>query len=94
MLNWGAIEGKLLFVERMFHLARHKGIGVLLKEAQAGAGAKVDLLTPMVNTRIFCRVFEFASAGGFVFGRLGVGGSGQKSVFLVTCIVIDVPCTK
>jgi hypothetical protein len=57
----------------MLHFARHKQIGFLLEDAQAGAGAETDLLAANHGAGIFDRVFEFASAGSF----------SQSSFFLV-----------
>ena len=59
---------KLIFFERMFHFTRDKRIGVLFKDTQAGAGAEVDLLAAIVGARIIHWVFQFTSAGSFVFG--------------------------
>jgi len=54
----------------MFHIASHEWIRVLFENAQAGAGAEIDTLIAIDGAGVICRVFEDASAGCFVFGRL------------------------
>lgn len=67
----------------MFHFARHERIGVLLEDAQAGAGAEIDSLAAIHGAGIICRVFEFASAGSFIFGWLSGCSLSQVSMILV-----------
>lgn len=59
---------RLIFVNGMFHLASHKRIGRLLEDAQTGTRSKIDSLALIHGARIIRGVFEFASAGSFIFG--------------------------
>ena len=57
----------LIFFERMFHLTCHEWIRVLFEDAQTGTGAEINAFTLIQGTGVICRIFEFASAGCFVF---------------------------
>jgi hypothetical protein len=54
--------------KRVFNLSRHECVGVILENAQAGAGAEVDPLAAIFGAGIFGGVFDFSSTGGLVFG--------------------------
>jgi len=77
----------------MFHFAGHERIGILLEDTQAGVRTKIDSFTLINGAGIIRGVFEFASAGGFIFREWG-GIISQSSVFLVMCIVVDIPGAK
>ncbi len=64
----------LIFLQRMFHLSRHKRIGVLLEDTQAGAGAEVDLLAFIFGAWKFGWVFDLPTARGFEFRQWRWGG--------------------
>ena len=57
----------LIFFEGMFHLTSHEWIRVLFEDAQTGVGTELDSFALIQGTGVTCRIFEFASAGGFVF---------------------------
>ena len=57
----------LISLEGMLHFACNEWIGILLKDAQAGAGAEVDPLAAMDGTGKSCRIFQFAATDGLVF---------------------------
>ena len=62
----------LFFLEGIFHLDCHERIRILFKDAQAGAGAKIDALTAIHGAGIMHGVFQYAIAGSFIFGRFGI----------------------
>jgi len=57
----------LIFFEGMLHFASHEWIRVLFEDAQTGVGTELDSFALIQGTGVICRIFEFASAGGFVF---------------------------
>jgi predicted small integral membrane protein len=78
----------------MFNLACHERITILLKDAQAGTRAKVDLFTAILSAGILRWIFEFATTGGFVFGQWRICSFNQSSFFLLIGIMSDVPYAK
>ena len=62
---------RIAFVDGVLDFSRHKRIGIPFKGAQAGAGAEIDPLAAIQGAGINGRVFQFASAGGFMFRRWG-----------------------
>ena len=57
-----------IIIQGVFDLAGHEWIGVLLEDAQTGAGAEIDPLAAIHSARVFGRVFQSAATGGFIFG--------------------------
>lgn len=84
----------LIFIEGMLDFARHECFRVLLENPQAGAGAKVNLLSAMDSAWVLRRVLQFSAAGRLIFRRLSSSDFCQVSIFLVMRIVIDVPCAE
>ena len=72
----------LIFFKGMLHLACHERIGILLENAQTGTSAKKDSFAAIHGAGIFRRVFEFTSAGGFVFRQWGGDRLSHISIFL------------
>lgn len=70
---------KLIFLDAMFYFASHERIRILLEDAQAGAGAEVDAFTSIHGAGIFGWIFEYPSAGSFIFGQWGASGFSQNS---------------
>ena len=56
----------IIFVNGVYDFSRHKGFGVPLEDAQAGARAKVNPLAAVRGAGIIGRIFEFAAASGFI----------------------------
>ena len=56
-----------IIIQGVFDLAGHEWIGVLLEDAQTGAGAEIDPLAAIHGTRVFGGVVQFTSAGSFIF---------------------------
>ena len=67
----------LIFLGGMFHFTSHERIRILLKDAQTGAGAEINSFAAIDSAGIIFRVFEFASAGRFIFRCLGCDLYGQ-----------------
>lgn len=59
---------RLIFLNGMLHFTGHERIGRLFEDAQTGTRTKIDLLALIDGAGIIRGVFEFASAGSFVFG--------------------------
>jgi len=57
----------LIFFEGMFHFTSHEWLWVLFEDAQTGVGTEINAFALIQGTGVICRIFEFASAGGFVF---------------------------
>ena len=57
----------LIFLDGMFHFARHERIRILLEDTQAGAGTEINSLTSIHGTRVFGGVVQFTSVGSFIF---------------------------
>lgn len=53
-------------MDRMFHYASHKRIGILLKQAKASLLAEVNFFAAINRAAITSRVFKPAAAGGFI----------------------------
>ena len=62
-----------VIVKRMFHISRHKQIGVFLKDSQTSTGAEIDSFTLIDGTGIVGWGFEGASTGGFIFRQWSRG---------------------
>lgn len=73
----------LIFLDGMFHFARHERIRILLEDRQAGAGTEINSLTSIHGAGIIRGAFEFASAGSYVFGQWGGGSFSQILVSLM-----------
>jgi len=65
--NFGSLKDfrslKLLFIQRMFHLACHECFRVLLEGAQAGAGAEIDPIPSINGAGIPCGIVQVTTAG-------------------------------
>ncbi len=72
-----AIVLTLIFPGGMFHFTSHECIWGLLKDTQTGAGAEINSFAAIDGAGIIFRVFEFASAGRFIFRCLGCDLYGQ-----------------
>lgn len=53
-------------MDRVFDLASHKGVRVLLEDAHAGLLAKVNPLPLVDRAGVTSRVFQSSAASGFI----------------------------
>ena len=80
----------LIFFEGMFHFTSHEWLWVLFEDAQTGVGAEINAFALIQGTGVICRIFEFASAGRFVFRCLIC----RESLSQVAVLQVDLLGTK
>ncbi len=60
----------LIFLNGMFHFARHERIRVLFENAQAGASAEIKALSMIDGAGLVFGVFDDTSTDFFIFRQL------------------------
>jgi hypothetical protein len=73
----------LIFLDGVFHFASHERIRILLEDAQAGVSTEIESPAAINGAWIIGWVFEFASAGSFVYEQWGGGSFSHISVFVM-----------
>lgn len=65
---------RIAFVDGVFDFSSHKGIGIPLEGAQAGAGAEIDRLAAIHGAGVVSRGFQSATTSCFIFRMWAVSG--------------------